>query len=76
MALVLSSGALKLLARLGLTLLFTTIIVRWVYTAELIADLRERTHLPVERVEIGNVDLLRDSVDVVIYCRSAIPPRT
>lgn len=38
--------------------------------AELIADLRERTHLPVERVEIGNVDLLRDCVDVVIHCRS------
>jgi hypothetical protein len=37
---------------------------------ELIADLRERTHLPVERVEIGNVDLLRDCVDVVIHCRS------
>jgi hypothetical protein len=44
--------------------------------AELIADLHERTHLPVERVEIGNVDLLRDCVDVVIYYRSAIPPRT
>lgn len=44
--------------------------------AELIADLRERTHLPVERVEIGNVDLLRDCVDVVIYYRSGIPPRT
>ena len=39
-------------------------------TAELIADLRERTHLPVERVEIGNVDLLRDYVDVVIHYRS------
>jgi uncharacterized protein DUF4956 len=45
-------------------------------TAELIADLHERTHLPVERVEIGTVDLLRDCVDVVIYYRSAIPPRT
>lgn len=44
--------------------------------AELIADLHERTHLPVERVEIGNVDLLRDCVDVVIYYRSGIPPRT
>jgi hypothetical protein len=40
-------------------------------TAELIADLRERTHLPVERVEIGNVDLLRDCVDVVIHYRSS-----
>ena len=40
-------------------------------TAELIADLRERTHLPVERVEIGNVDLLRNCVDVVIHYRSS-----
>lgn len=39
-------------------------------TAELIADLRQRTHLPVERVEIGNVDLLRDCVDLVIHFRS------
>ena len=38
---------------------------------ELIADLRERTHLPVERVEIGNVDLLRDCVDVVVHYRSS-----
>jgi hypothetical protein len=44
-------------------------------TAELMADLHERTHLPVERVEIGDVDLLRDSVDVVIYYRSGMPPR-
>lgn len=44
--------------------------------AELIADLRERTHLPVERVEIGNVDLLRDCVDVVIHYRSSNSPRT
>jgi hypothetical protein len=40
-------------------------------SAELIADLRERTHLPVERVEIGNLDLLRDCVDVVIHYRSS-----
>lgn len=40
-------------------------------SAELIADLRERTHLPVERVEIGNVDLLRDCVDVVVHYRSS-----
>lgn len=44
-------------------------------TAELVADLHERTHLPVERVEIGNVDLLRDCVDVVIYYRSITPSR-
>jgi hypothetical protein len=42
---------------------------------ELIADLRERTHLPVERVDIGNVDLLRDSVDLVIHYRSSQPAR-
>lgn len=40
-------------------------------TAALIADLRERTHLPVERVEIGNVDLLRDCVDLMIHYRSS-----
>jgi hypothetical protein len=33
----------------------------------LLEDLRRRTHLPVLRHEIGNVDLLRDTVDVVIY---------
>ena len=38
--------------------------------AQLIEDLRERTHLPVERVEIGNVDLLRDCVEVMIHFRS------
>ena len=31
--------------------------------AELLEDLRKRTHLPVERFEIGDVDLLRDSAD-------------
>ncbi len=41
-------------------------------TDELIADLRERTHLPIERVEIGNVDLLRDCVDVVVHYRATI----
>ena len=41
-------------------------------TDELIADLRERTHLPIERVEIGNVDLLRDCVDVVVHYRPGI----
>jgi len=35
----------------------------------LIEDLRKRTHLPIERVEIGNVDLLRDSVDLTIHYR-------
>lgn len=34
---------------------------------ELLADLRGRTYLPVERCEIGDVDLLRDSALVTIY---------
>lgn len=36
---------------------------------ELLADLRKRTHLPVERFEIGDVDLLRDSADIRIHYR-------
>jgi hypothetical protein len=38
--------------------------------ADLLADLRKRTHLPVERFEIGDVDLLRDSADITIHYRS------
>jgi hypothetical protein len=34
---------------------------------ELIEDLRQRTHLPVTRYEIGNVDLLRDTADITVY---------
>jgi len=34
---------------------------------ELVADLRARTQLPVERYEIGNVDLLRDTADLLVY---------
>ena len=37
---------------------------------QLLADLRRRTHLPVERFEIGDVDLLRDSADIRIHYRS------
>jgi len=37
---------------------------------DLLADLRKRTHLPVERFEIGDVDLLRDTADVTIHYRS------
>jgi hypothetical protein len=37
--------------------------------AALLEDLRRRTHLPVERCEIGNVDLLRDSADITIHYR-------
>jgi hypothetical protein len=35
----------------------------------LLADLRQRTHLPVERFEIGDVDLLRDSAEIRIHYR-------
>lgn len=37
--------------------------------AALLEDLRKRTHLPVERCEIGNVDLLRDAADITIHYR-------
>ncbi len=33
----------------------------------LLADLRQRTGLPVKRVEIGRLDLLRDSAEIKIY---------
>ena len=36
---------------------------------DLLADLRKRTHLPIERFEIGDVDLLRDSADIRIHYR-------
>jgi hypothetical protein len=38
-------------------------------TGALLEDLRKRTHLPVERCEIGNVDLLRDSAEITIHYR-------
>jgi hypothetical protein len=37
--------------------------------AELLTDLRTRTRLPVERYEIGDVDLLRDAADITVYYR-------
>src|SRR5688572_26155441 len=48
---------------------------------ELLADLRARTRLPVQRFEIGDVDLLRDVVDITVYYRPSRPgaaaaPRT
>ena len=43
--------------------------------AELLDDLRKRTHLPVERFEIGDVDLLRDSAYITIHYRSDRPSR-
>lgn len=36
-------------------------------STELLNDLRSRTHLPVERFEIGNVDLLRDAANITVY---------
>ena len=36
-------------------------------SVDLLADLRKRTHLPVERFEIGDVDLLRDAADITIH---------
>jgi hypothetical protein len=36
---------------------------------ELLADLRMRTHLPVARCDIGDVDLLRDTADITIHYR-------
>lgn len=44
-------------------------------TAALLEDLRKRTHLPVERFEIGDVDLLRDSALITIHYRSESPGR-
>ena len=39
-------------------------------SVELLHDLQQRTHLPVERYEVGNVDLLRDCADITIYFRT------
>ena len=39
-------------------------------SAELLDDLRKRTHLPVERYEIGDVDLLRDCADITVHYRA------
>ena len=38
---------------------------RW---PELLADLKERTGLPIKHVEIGSLNLLRDSARITIYC--------
>lgn len=38
--------------------------------AALLEDLRKRTNLPIERFEIGDVDLLRDCVDITIHYRA------
>lgn len=38
---------------------------RW---TELIADLEERTGLPIKRIEIGSFNFLRDTARITIYC--------
>lgn len=38
---------------------------------ELLADLRTRTQLPVQRYEIGNVDLFRDTASLVVFYERA-----
>lgn len=38
-------------------------------SSELLADLRARTQLPIERYAIGNVDLLRDTAELSVYCQ-------
>ena len=35
--------------------------------AELVADLKQRTGLPISRVEIGRINFLRDTVRLLIY---------
>ncbi len=35
--------------------------------AELLADLRQRTGLPVQRVEIGRIDLLHDTAELTLF---------
>ena len=35
---------------------------------ELVEDLKERTGLPIKRIEIGSFNFLRDSAQITIYC--------
>jgi hypothetical protein len=39
-------------------------------SAELLEDLRRRTHLPVERFEVGDIDLLRDSAMITVHFKA------
>ena len=43
--------------------------------ALLLADLRARTGLPVERVEIGRIDFSRDTAEVRVFYRAALSTR-
>ena len=42
-------------------------LIRKNHYAALIADLRDRTGLDVQRVRVGSVNLLRDTAQVVVY---------
>ena len=42
-------------------------LIRPEHREQLLADLRERTGLPVKRVEIGRLDFLRDSAQLKVY---------
>jgi hypothetical protein len=42
-------------------------------SAELLNDLRSRTRLPIARYEIGDVDLLRDVVDITVFYQPERP---
>jgi hypothetical protein len=46
------------------------------HAAALLQDLRSRTRLPVERYEIGDVDLLRDVADITVYYQPEPPDNT
>lgn len=41
-------------------------------SAALLDDLRKRTHLPVERYQIGDVDLVRDCAAITVYYRPPV----
>jgi hypothetical protein len=49
-------------------------LIRADRATELLEDLRLRTHLPVVRYEVGDVDLLRDTAEITIhYARDPHP---
>lgn len=43
--------------------------------AQLLGDLRERTGLPIKRFEIGHINFLSDSAEVMVYYDEAQKPR-
>ncbi len=51
--------------------------MEWITPANrelLLADLRQRTGLPVKRVEIGRIDFLHDTADIKIYYDEPLTP--